>query len=173
VLYPAYLRDVMLRLAQVGMYQPLWSADILDELGRNLVEIGINKVAVDRTLAAMGIHFDDAEVVDYHGLIEAMTCDVKDRHVLAAAIRGEADFLVTFNTKDFPPASLASHAMGLITPDDFLLSLLDQAPGLVWRTLADQAARYKCEPKTIAGVLTALERGGVPRFVDEMRRFLV
>ncbi len=173
VLYPAYLRDTLLRLAQVGLYQPLWSADIFEELDRNLTEIGIAHEAVDRTLAAMRTYFDDAEVTGYHDLIDAMTCDAKDRHVLAAAVRGEADVLVTFNIKDFPPASLASYSLELITPDDFLLSLLEQAPGLMWQTVTTQAARYKREPKTLAGLLTALELAGVPRFADEMRRFLV
>lgn len=121
----------------------------------------------------MRTHFDDAEVTGYAELIETMTCDAKDRHVLAAAVRGEADVLVTLNVKDFPPTSLAPYPLELVQPDDFLLDLLEGAPGLVWRTLQDQAARYKREPKTLAGLLTALEHGGVPRFADELRRFLI
>lgn len=172
VLYPTYLRDTLLRLAATGLYQPLWSADILIELNRNLLELGISPGAVERTITAMRTHFDDSEVTGYTNLTKTMTCDPKDRHVLAAAVRGEADALVTFNVKDFPPASLAPYPLELLQPDDFLLGLLEEAPGLVWRTLQDQAARYKREPKTLSGLLNALERGGIPRFADEMRRFL-
>jgi predicted nucleic acid-binding protein len=111
VLYPTYLRDTLLRLAATGLYQPLWSDDILIELNRNLVEVGIAPGAVERTITAMRTHFDDAEVTGYANLTETMTCDPKDRHVLAAAVRGEADALVTFNAKDFPPASLAAYPL--------------------------------------------------------------
>lgn len=47
VLYPAHLRDTLLRLAERGLYQALWSADILTELHRNLVEVGIRSDTVD------------------------------------------------------------------------------------------------------------------------------
>ncbi|MEV6322653.1 PIN domain-containing protein [Nocardia sp. NPDC051787] len=36
VLYPAHLRDTVLRLAEANLIQPLWSAEILAELHRNL-----------------------------------------------------------------------------------------------------------------------------------------
>lgn len=38
VLYPAYLCDTLLRLADAQAYRPLWSADVLTELRRNLVD---------------------------------------------------------------------------------------------------------------------------------------
>ena len=49
--------------------------------------------------------FSDAEVTGYRSLIEGLTCDPKDRHVLAAAVRADAGAIVTFNTTDFPPES--------------------------------------------------------------------
>lgn len=41
-------------------------------------------------------------VKDYEGLIPAMTNHEKDRHVLAAAVRANAELVVTDNKKDFP-----------------------------------------------------------------------
>ena len=46
--------------------------------------------------------FLGAEVQGYESLAEAMACERKDRHVLAAAVRGDAEVLVTFNIGDFP-----------------------------------------------------------------------
>ena len=53
----------------------------------------------------MATYFPDARVTGYKQLIGSMTNDPKDRHVLAAAVAGRADTLVTENLKDFPPAS--------------------------------------------------------------------
>ncbi|HRE00623.1 MAG TPA: PIN domain-containing protein, partial [Ilumatobacteraceae bacterium] len=65
VLYPAHLRDTLLRLAERGMYRVLWSADIVDELHRNLVEDGLTARSVDRLIAEMAVAFPDAEVAGY------------------------------------------------------------------------------------------------------------
>jgi hypothetical protein len=58
----------------------------------------------------------------------------------------------------------------VLTADQFLLDLLDSSPAVVVRTLARQAERYKREPKTLDGLLTALSRSGAQNFADELRR---
>ncbi len=46
---------------------------------------------------------EDALVTGYEDLIEGLHLpDLDDRHVLAAAIRGRADVIVTANVRDFP-----------------------------------------------------------------------
>ena len=75
VLYPAHLRDTLLRLAERGLYRALWSADIVEELHRNLVEDGINAASVDRLVAEMAAAFPDAEVAGYRSLIDGLSCD--------------------------------------------------------------------------------------------------
>ncbi len=49
VLYPAHLRDTLLRLAERDLYRPLWSGDIVEELHRNLLRAGIAEQHVGRT----------------------------------------------------------------------------------------------------------------------------
>lgn len=46
--------------------------------------------------------FPDATVAGYELLVDGMTNDPKDRHVLAAAVRANAEVVVTFNIRDFP-----------------------------------------------------------------------
>ena len=107
-LYGAYLCDSLLRLAESGTYRPLWSADVLDELERVLVAHGLAADAVDAVkyrISEMRRAFPNAEVRGYENIVETMTCDPKDRHVLAAAIRSDAAVLVTFNLDDFPDVS--------------------------------------------------------------------
>jgi predicted nucleic acid-binding protein len=93
--FPAYLCDTLLRLAEAEAYRPLWSPGVLEELQRNLVEErGLSSEAVAHRISEMRRSFPDAEVTGYDDLVSAMTCDQKDRHVLAAAIRGGAEVLV-------------------------------------------------------------------------------
>jgi predicted nucleic acid-binding protein len=84
--------------------------------------------------------FPDAEVRGYENLVERMTCDSKDRHVLAAAVRSGAAVLVTFNTDDFPGTSTAAYDITVVHPDDFLLDQLDLYTGHTVAALRDQAA---------------------------------
>lgn len=169
VVYPAHLRDTVLRLAERGLYRALWSADIVEELRRNLVEV-IDPRSVEHLLGQMAVAFPDAEVTSYGSLIDGMRCDPKDRHVLAAAVRADAGAIVTFNTSDFPDYSIEPFEIEVIHPDTFLLDQLDLAPGAVVDELARQASANRRAPKTLAQLLDALDRAGVPAFADEVRR---
>lgn len=172
VLYPAYLCDTLLRLAEALAYRPLWSPDVLNELRRNLVERGIPPQRVDRRVAHMARSFPDALVTGYESLIDGMTNDPKDRHVLAAVVRASAEVLVTFNLSDFPVPALKPYDVIAIGPDEFLLDQLDLYPGVTIEVLRQQAAAYRREPTTVSSVLVLLARSGVPQFAAEMRRCL-
>lgn len=155
---------------------PLWSEGVLEELGRVLcreTEMTADQVAhrLDRVRRA----FPDAEVQGYEDLIDGMTNDRKDRHVLAAAVRGNAEVLVTANLKDFPDAALKSFDISAISPDDFLLDQLDLYPGVVIDCLHQQVNRYVSMrgPFEVVELLRPLEKAGVPRFADEVRRHLL
>jgi predicted nucleic acid-binding protein len=121
VLYPAYLCDTLLRLAEASAYRPLWSVDVLSELRRNLIDRGIPADRVDRRIAQMSRSFPDALVTGYESLIDGMTNHPKDRHVLAAAVRANAEVLVTFNLTDFPGPALKPYDVDAVHPDEFLL----------------------------------------------------
>lgn len=176
VLYPAHLRDTLLRLAERGLYRALWSADIVEELQRNLIEAGFNPASIDRLIGEMGAAFPDAEVIGYRSLIDGLTCDPKDRHVLAAAVRADAAAIVTFNIDDFPAASVDPFEIEIVHPDTFLLDQLDQldqldlAPSPVIEELDQQATANRREPKTLSSLLDALAKAGAPSFADEVRR---
>lgn len=172
VLYPAYLCDTLLRLAEAEAYRPLWSSDILVELRRNLVERGVDEDRVDYRIDQMRHAFPSAMVTGYESLGESMTNHPKDRHVLAAAVRANAEVVVTFNTADFPEPALKPYDVSAVSPDDFLLDQLDLYPGLTLEVLHQQAAAYRQEPTTLPGVLVRLEQAGIPRFAAEVRRHI-
>lgn len=93
----------------------------------------------------MAAAFPDAEVTGYRPLIDELTCDPKDRHVLAAAVRAAAGAIVTFNTDDFPDHSVEAFELEVIHPDTFLLDLLDLAPGAVPDELSRQSTSNSAE----------------------------
>jgi predicted nucleic acid-binding protein len=170
VLFPAYLSDTLLRLAATSTYRPLWSADVLDELQRNLVKRRIAADAVDRRVSAMRANFPDADVTGYESLIPSMTNDPNDRHVLAAAVRAGAEVIVTFNLRDFPAEALDPFDIAAVHPDDFLLDQLDLYPGITLRTLERQASSYRHEPTTVAALMARLAKSGLPNFAGEVLR---
>jgi predicted nucleic acid-binding protein len=169
---PLYLSDTLLTQADARTFRPLWSRDVLDELGRVLLcEARITEQQVEHRLRMMRAAFPDAEVEGYEDLIAGMTNHEKDRHVLAAAVRANAEVIVTFNMKDFPESALKPFDVSAVHPDDFLLDLY---PAVVLSCLEEQVNRYarRSGPMSVSELMRPLERAGVPRFADEVRRHL-
>jgi predicted nucleic acid-binding protein len=176
VLFPQYLNDTLLTQAAAGTYRPLWSKGVLDELAGALGrETQMSPQQVEHRLNRMRKAFPDAEVVGYEHLVDGMANDEKDRHVLAAAVRGNVEVLVTFNVKHFPESALKPFDISVVTPDHFLLDQLDLYPAIVIDCLHKQVNRYAAinGPLEIVELLKPLERAGVPRFADEVRRHLL
>lgn len=171
VLYPTYLRDTLLRLAEAQLYRPLWSRHILEELERSLMEV-TEPTKAERVIALMRVHFEDAEVRGYEELVSVLRNDPKDRHVLAAAVRSNAAAIVTFNLTDFPAHSTDPFSVDVIHPDAFLLDQLALAPGPVVAVLTQQARAHLRPPREVASLLAALEKCGAPEFAAEARRHL-
>lgn len=171
VLYGAVLNDYILWLADRGLFRPLWSAEILSELKRNLVKNGEDPERVAKRIDAMIHHFPDAVVSGYESLQEGLLCHPKDRHVLAAAIRANAEVLVTFNVSDFPSSSTSHFDLEVVHPDDFLLDQLALYPGATVGVLRELALIYQ-RPRL--GVSELLQGFGVrlPKFADALRQHL-
>ena len=150
------------------------SDHVLAELRRNLIKAGAKQEAVEHRLTQMTTYFPDARVTGYEPLIGSMTNDPKDRHVLAAAVAGRADVVVTENLKDFPPASAAPFGIAVAGQDDFLLGLLGLYPDAVLDALRRQASRYRREPRTATALLAILAGPGhgCPEFARRCRALL-
>lgn len=144
---------------------------MLTELQRALErEVGLTPVRAARRIGHMQTAFPTSEVSGYESLVDAMTCDAKDRHVLAAAVAGGSEVLVTFNVGDFPRSSVEAHGISVVTPDSFLLDQLDLHPARVGRALVRQVAEATRPPLMIGQLLGRLARAGVPAFAEEARR---
>jgi predicted nucleic acid-binding protein len=169
-LVPIALADTLLRVAEKGLYRPLWSDRILSEAQEAIEEIhpGID---VQKRFTDMRDAFDDALVTGWEQLESAISLpDQDDRHVVAAAIRGGAEVIVTFNMSDFPAATLAPLGLQAVDPDTFLQDQLDLSPSTVLQVIREQAA-HTVSPRLSASQLAGLlSRAGVPGFADEILR---
>ncbi len=165
-LIPIRLTTVLLWLAEAGLFEVLWSEAILDEVERNLPKVGISSEQAARRVGAMRWGFGAAALVDdFEHLIPDMMCDAKDRHVLAAAVRGGADRLVTFNWKDFPPESVDGHGITVVHPDLFLVRLLAERRNDVVAALERGTAALRKPPQTMREFLASLTPT-VPMFAN-------
>ena len=175
VLHPAPLRDLLVRIAATGIVGVKWTDTILDECFRSILENrpDLKASQLVRTRELMNRAVRDVLVHDYEGLIAGLKLpDPDDRHVLAAAIRSGAQAIITANLKDFPAAVLHPLGVEAIHPDDFILDLLDLAPGAVLRVLDDQVKALKNPPLDMQDVLNMLEANGLVRSTTELRRLM-
>jgi hypothetical protein len=172
VLYPAALRDTLLRAAAAGLYRAFWSDEILDEVHRNLVANGrATGQQATRLIGIMASFFPDARVADYEHLVLSVTAHPKDRHVVAAAAVGGAGIIVTSNLRDFPTTALEPFNLRAVSPDEFLSELFDASPDDVTAIILEQAADLKRPPMRPADVLDALA-ASVPHFAALVRAHL-
>lgn len=175
VLVPIAPCDTLLRLAERGAFRPLWSQRIFDEAISALVEIhpNIDENRFMSRFQSMNASFDDANVTGWESLEGGIHLnDIDDRHVVAAAIRGRADLIVTNNIKDFPASTLEPLGLEAVGLDDFLLDQLDLNPTATLELVRMQASAMQHPPTDVETLLVSLERGGVPRFASAIRSMI-
>ena len=161
-----------MRLARTGLFRAKWTAAIHDEWMRNLMagRADLDQVKLQRTRELMDASVIDCLVTGYDELIPGLTLpDPDDRHVLAAAIRGGADAIVTFNLKDFPATNCAPFGIEAQHPDDFILYQLDLDPVRVIRAMNDQRQSLKNPPKSLDEFLATLEAQRLTQTVVQLR----
>ena len=172
VLYPNSVRDLLMRLAVTDLYRAKWSADIHAEWMRNLAanRPDIPQARIDRLRDLMDSNVRDAIVDNYAALITSLVLpDPHDRHVLAAAITGRADLIVTYNLKDFPDAALAPFGIEAQHPDQFLRHQFDLNPDLVCAAVRELRVGLRNPPRTVDEYLGILERHALHEFAAALR----
>ncbi len=172
VLYPAPIRDLLLHLAAVDLFQPKWTETIQEEWSRNLLikRPDLSASQLKSTIKQMDRAFPDANVTGFEDKIEKIHLpDLNDRHVLAAAIHSKSAFLVTFNLKDFPKSRLKKYRIEPRHPDAFILDLLDLNPEKVVGAFRNQVKCLRNPPKTELQVLETLKKCGLTKSCEWLR----
>ncbi|MFI8204966.1 PIN domain-containing protein [Streptomyces sp. NPDC085937] len=172
VLYPNTLRDLLIRVGQRGFVRARWTEIILDEVDRNIARnYDVAPEALARRRALMNSAVRDCLVTGFEPLIEGLKLpDMDDRHVLAAAIKANAQVIVTNNRKDFPAHHLTEWGIECKSADDFLLDLIGLDERVVYACVQEIATSRRRPPQSFDDVLGQLERTGLTESVAALRR---
>lgn len=164
VLHPWSTSDLLLRLSERYVYRVLWSRHVLDETRRSLIQNArLTEEQAERRIAKMTEAFPEALVTGYDHIVPAMRNHEGDRHVLAAAVVGKADVIVTDNLAHFPESVCSEFDIEVQTADQFLVHSLSLYPDVVADVFLSQVDGSR-PPTTVANALGRAE-GRLPLFV--------
>lgn len=176
VLYPIAICDALMSVAATGIYAAKWTQRIDEEWTRNL------EAQRQKPPGTFDFRRDQMRTAcrDWEVLIEAWapleSCivlpDPKDRHVLAAAIAGHADCIITANLKDFPAEILGPLGIEAVHPDSFLVAQLDRDAFRVLPAFKGMRSRLKDPAYTPATFADAMERNGLIETAQFLRQAL-
>ena len=163
-----------MQLALTDLFRAKWTKDIhaewIEALLRN--EPNRERASLESTRDLMDQSTRDGLVDGYQGLIPSLKLpDENDRHVLAAAIVGRCDVIVTKNLKHFPAKALEVYGIEAQDPDNFLLNLLDLTPGIFCGAIKKVRARLKNPPYSVQDYLNTLRKQGLIATVAQLEQF--
>jgi predicted nucleic acid-binding protein len=170
VLLPTVLREILLAVARAGLYQPLWSARILEEWARAAARQGLEAEARGE-IALLRANWPKAELPPAPEIEARLWLpDKDDIHVLASAVAGEAGVLVTENGKDFPRAELSNWGVRRQSADEFLLACLERDPDAVSAAVRGVHAQAQAMAGEEIALRALLKRVRLPRLGKALTR---
>lgn len=172
VLYPAPLRDLLMQLALSDLFRARWTNVIHEEWSRNVLKNrpDLTLEQLTRTQELMNSYVRDCLIANYEYLIPSLQLpDPDDRHILAAAIKGGVNAIVTFNLSDFPQSILNEYEIEAQHPDDFICDLIYLSPAKVAAAAEMCWQRLKHPPKSVNEYLETLLKQGLSISVSMLR----
>lgn len=173
VIFPVIIRDLLFWFAHYDLYTPKWSSHIFDEWASVMERKGVPKEEVLKRVNVANKAFPDALVLNYEGLIKTLELpDPNDCHVLAAAIKTNANVIVTNNLKDFPIDYLQTFGLKAISADDFLTDIIDLNHDDAIRAFQEMVLYKKSPPLDEYQVLDLMRKCGLKDTADYLHALL-
>jgi predicted nucleic acid-binding protein len=170
VIYPTVLREILTGVAAAGLYEPLWSDRILREWTRATAKLGpLAQAEAEAEALLFRAAFPRGMVREQTNIEQRLHLpDDNDLHVLAVAIAGHADCIVTFNAKDFPRHILAEEGIARRDPDGLLWEIWSFHPDeveAVVRHVHGVAEKMAGQPLALKALL---KRAQLPKLAKAM-----
>lgn len=173
VIFPIEIRDLLFWFAYDELFTPKWSKHIFDEWIEVMRRKGVSEKEIKKRTHRANEAFPDALVQNYESLIEGLVLpDLKDCHVLAAAIKTNANVIVTNNLKDFPKEYLATFSLSAKSADDFLTDIIDLNPKVAIESFKKLVLNRRNPDLDEYEVLDALRRNGLKDTADYLHALL-
>lgn len=156
------------------LYRARWTEKIHEEWMRNVLKNrpDLSQEQLTRTRNLMDRSVRDCLIEGYEYIIPSLKLpDVDDRHILAAAIKGQADIIVTTNLKDFPNSILSEYEIEAQHPDIFIADLIDIHPMRLAAAAEACRKRLKNLPKSIDEYLEILLKQGLTMTTSLLRQY--
>lgn len=177
VLYSTALRDILIELALERVIRLHWSPQVLEELNRAILK---NRPATPSARlasrsAGMNNALPEASVTaSPTRVLCGVLPDLKDHHVLAAALDAGCSALLTFNLRHFPAdqLSLEQAPITAIHPDTFLVILLTTRAAPVLAAMQVVRQRLVAPPISVDDYLAALVKARLPQTAALLRVLL-
>lgn len=176
VLFPLNVRDLLLTFAENGLYTVKWSSKLLEEMFGVFEKkrFPLNETEKEIQIKMYNKAFPDALVENYQKLIPSIELpDENDRHVVASAIKCNANVIVTYNLKDFPNDYLKTLGLTAIHPDPFIADMIDLSPKKCVEALTEMILRRDCPPITVNEFLQRINKNNnLKETVKEFKKYL-
>ncbi|WP_172136953.1 PIN domain-containing protein [Adlercreutzia sp. ZJ473] len=166
VFVTSWTLDILLTLADQSVIEPIWSEKVLDEACK-----AINRVHRTRNgrrylaEAARAYPYAIAEANE-KDLANIELPDPNDRHVVAGAIAGRCEIIVTYNIRDFPKEILAPSGLRAMHPDDFLIETATSNPDGAMAAIRALVSTKKHPPRSFEEEIEGLRANMLGRFAD-------
>ncbi len=162
VIYPIIIRDLLFWFAHYDLYTPKWSENIFAEWKTVMLRKGISEEEAEKRIHRVDLAFPDALVQNYNGLVAQLELpDEDDRHVVAAAIKANANVIVTNNLRDFPEEYLDSFGLKAKSADDFLIDIIDLNSDIALKAFREMVLNRKNPKMDVYEVLDSLRKVGL------------
>lgn len=175
VLFPIVIRDYLIWLSIHGLYTPKWSVKLLEEFNSifEKKKKGLSTEQIKRQIQLMNTACPNALVEKYEGLLSSIELpDENDKHVVAAALKCNANVIVTYNLKDFPSDYLDSIGLAAVDPDTFIADMIDLSPDQCCDAFQEMVLAKNKPPYTETEYLIILKKNGLNQTAKELAKHL-
>lgn len=173
VIYPIDIRDLLFWFAWNDLYTPKWSQTVFKEWEDVMRRKNISDIEIQKRIEKTNAAFPDALVKNYESLIDSLTLpDPDDRHVVAAAIKVNANVIVTNNIKHFPCEYLSQFGLTAKTADDFITDTIDLSPEIALKAFKEMVVNRTNPDLDEYEVLDRLRKNGLKNSADYLHSLL-